>query len=97
MCTGAELAVVAGAVSTGAQAGGTLSAGKAENQALQAAGQAEHEGDMHEIRGGDVLFIEPNTVHQFVNTGSEPLSFICMVPIAFDCGDGRTAPTPGSD
>ncbi len=64
---------------------------------LAGAGRAEHEGDMHEIRSGDVLFIEPNTVHQFVNTGSEPLSFICMVPVAFDCGDGRTAPTPGSD
>ncbi len=43
MCTGAEIALVAGVAATGVQAGSTLKAGKAEQEALQAAGQAEQE------------------------------------------------------
>ena len=60
------------------------------------AGRAEQEGAFHDIRSGDVLFIEANTLHQFVNTGSEPLRFLCLVPVRFDCGEGATTPTPGS-
>jgi quercetin dioxygenase-like cupin family protein len=58
-------------------------------------GRAEHDGSTHEIRAGDVLFVEPNVTHQFVNDGPEPLTFLCLVPVSFDCG-GETAATPGS-
>src|SRR5688572_12832015 len=34
----------------------------------------------HEMRAGDVVYVAPNDVHQFRNTGDEPLRFICMVP-----------------
>jgi quercetin dioxygenase-like cupin family protein len=34
----------------------------------------------HPIKPGDVLFIPANELHQFRNTGSEPLHFICLVP-----------------
>ena len=47
-------------------------------------------------RAGDVLLVEPNQVHQFVNTSDEPLQFLCLVPVEFDCGGGDMAPTPGS-
>jgi len=55
-------------------------------------GRVEHDGDFRAIAGGDVVFVEPNKVHQFVNTGAEPLLFLCLVPVSFDCGK----PTPGS-
>jgi len=58
-------------------------------------GEAESDGASHQIKAGDVLFVEPNSVHQFRNTGEEPLTFLCLVPSTFDCG-GETAETPGS-
>jgi quercetin dioxygenase-like cupin family protein len=29
---------------------------------------------------GDVVLVSPNDVHQFRNTGSEPLRFLCLIP-----------------
>ncbi|MHC5114286.1 MAG: cupin domain-containing protein [Planctomycetota bacterium] len=60
------------------------------------AGVVEHDGEFEDVRAGDVLFIEPNAMHQFRNEGAEPLKFLCLVPAQFDCGDGTTAATPGS-
>lgn len=34
----------------------------------------------HPIRAGDVVYIAPDDIHQFRNTGSEPLKFLCLVP-----------------
>jgi len=59
-------------------------------------GRAECAGKMHDVRAGDVLYVEPNALHQFVNTGDEPFQFLCLVPAHFDCGAGELAPTPGS-
>jgi quercetin dioxygenase-like cupin family protein len=51
---------------------------------------------MHEISAGDALFVEANTVHQFVNDSRQPLRFLCLVPVRFDCGTDGCQPTPGS-
>jgi quercetin dioxygenase-like cupin family protein len=59
---------------------------------LEGEAQVEYEGETHAVRAGDVLFIEPNHTHQFVNRGNAPLRFLCLVPTSFDCGK----PTPGS-
>jgi quercetin dioxygenase-like cupin family protein len=32
------------------------------------------------LAAGDVLLVAPNDVHQFRNTGSEPLRFLCLIP-----------------
>lgn len=32
------------------------------------------------LNAGDVVFVEPNDVHQFRNTGSEPMRFLCLIP-----------------
>lgn len=32
------------------------------------------------IRAGDVIYVAPDDVHQFRNTGSAPLKFLCLVP-----------------
>lgn len=39
------------------------------------------EGDVaHPIAAGDVIFVAPDDVHQFRNTGPGPLRFLCLVP-----------------
>lgn len=39
------------------------------------------EGDkIHKIKSGDVIFVQPNEIHQFKNTGSQPLQFLCLIP-----------------
>jgi quercetin dioxygenase-like cupin family protein len=39
------------------------------------------EGDqLHRIAQGDVIYVAPNEIHQFRNTGSAPLTFLCLVP-----------------
>jgi quercetin dioxygenase-like cupin family protein len=41
------------------------------------------EGDnTHCLHAGDVVYVVPNEVHQFRNTGSTPLKFLCLVPNA---------------
>jgi quercetin dioxygenase-like cupin family protein len=52
----------------------------------------EYDGVKHRVKAGDVLFIEPNHTHQFVNAGGGPFRFLCMVPTTFNCGQA----TPGS-
>lgn len=32
------------------------------------------------LAAGDVLFVAPNDVHQFRNTGHEPMRFLCLIP-----------------
>ena len=56
------------------------------------------EGDApHALQAGDVVLVKPNEVHQFRNTGSGPLKFLCLIPnsatgkqvtVAPECGRG---------
>ena len=34
----------------------------------------------HPLQAGDVVFVKPDEVHQFRNTGNAPLKFLCLVP-----------------
>lgn len=65
-----------------------------EHEVYIVAGSArvEQDGEFAELAPGDVVFVRPNTTHQFVNTGDEQFKFLCLVPVTFDCG----TPTPGS-
>jgi quercetin dioxygenase-like cupin family protein len=39
------------------------------------------EGDRpHRLTAGAVVLVKPDEVHQFRNTGSAPLKFLCLVP-----------------
>lgn len=39
------------------------------------------EGDLqHPLAAGDVVLITPDELHQFRNTGTAPLKFLCLVP-----------------
>jgi len=47
---------------------------------------------MHDIKAGDVIYVEADLEHQFKAQGGE-LRFLCMVPAHRSCGE----PTPGSE
>lgn len=34
----------------------------------------------HPLKAGDVVFVAPDDIHQFKNTGEAPLKFLCLVP-----------------
>ena len=39
------------------------------------------EGEVeHPLRSGDVVYVQPDEVHQFRNSGDRPLKFLCLVP-----------------
>jgi quercetin dioxygenase-like cupin family protein len=39
------------------------------------------EGDkQHSLTAGDVVLVKPNEVHQFRNTGEQPMKFLCLIP-----------------
>ena len=59
---------------------------------VEGSARLEHDGEFHDLRPGDAVFVEPNVIHQFVNNGNVPFKFLCFVPVTFDCGK----PTPGS-
>ncbi len=59
---------------------------------VEGAGRVESDGRHREVRPGDVVYIPPNTLRQFVNESEAPFKFLCLVPVTFDCGK----PTPGT-
>ena len=63
---------------------------------LEGRARVEQDDEFRDLESGDVVFVEPNTVHQFVNTGDTAFKFLCLVPVSFDCGADEPAPTPGS-
>ena len=47
---------------------------------LRGQGQVLLGEDEFKIGFGDVVYIPPYEVHQFKNTGDEPLGFLCIIP-----------------
>ena len=52
---------------------------------LKGSGQARSAGGERSFKAGDVIWVPPNEMHQFVNTGATPLEFICLIPAPKDC------------
>jgi quercetin dioxygenase-like cupin family protein len=50
------------------------------NYVLEGEGKIVIEGKEQPIGVGSVAYIDPGMNHNFVNTGSGPLKFICLVP-----------------
>ena len=44
------------------------------------------DGQSQSVQAGDVLLVPSQATHQFVNTGSTPGRFLCLVPMESDCG-----------
>ncbi len=47
---------------------------------LEGTGVVLEGGTEHPLRAGTAVFVPPNQVHQFRNTGSGPLKFLCLIP-----------------
>ena len=54
--------------------------------------------EVHSLQAGDVVYVAPDDIHQFRNTGPTPLKFLCLVPnssadqqvtVAPECGELR--------
>lgn len=37
------------------------------------------------LHPGDIVWVPPNELHQFLNTGAQPLEFICLIPAPRQC------------
>lgn len=53
--------------------------------------------DEHPLRAGDVVFVSADEVHQFRNTGSAPLKFLCLVPNSAPGAPPAVAPECGQE
>ncbi len=54
------------------------------NYVLEGEGKVVLEGTENPVKAGSVAYIEGGKKHQFVNTGTAPLRFICLVPAEGD-------------
>ena len=52
---------------------------------LSGVGMLKSEQGDKPFKAGDVIFMPPNEKHQFINTGAEPMTFICLVPAPKPC------------
>jgi len=52
---------------------------------LKGSGVARSEQGQREIKAGDAIWVPPNEIHNFENTGDTPLEFICLIPAPQDC------------
>ncbi len=55
-----------------------------------------YEGESpHHLKAGDVVLVKPDEVHQFRNTGTAPLKFLCLVPNSATGKQATVAPECG--
>jgi len=52
---------------------------------LKGGGLAKSEQGDRPFAAGDTIFVPPNEMHQFQNTGASPLEFICLIPAPNNC------------
>ena len=51
-----------------------------ENFIIEGKGRVQIDGEWHEVRPGDVVFVPPGTQHTYVNMGDETFKFLCGIP-----------------
>lgn len=58
-----------------------------EHEVFILSGQGELRGqnESHPFREGDAVFVPPDELHTFVNTGEQPLRLLCMIPVQQPC------------
>ena len=54
------------------------------NYILSGAGDVVEGQKPRPVREGDFIFVAPGEVHQYRNTGKEPLVFMCVVPVQWE-------------
>ena len=54
------------------------------NFVISGAGVAMEAETPRDIREGDFILVKPGELHQYRNTGDEPLVFMCVVPTQYE-------------
>jgi quercetin dioxygenase-like cupin family protein len=54
------------------------------NYVISGAGEVVEGEIPRAVRPGDFIFVAPNELHQYRNTGDQPLVFMCMVPSEYE-------------
>lgn len=54
------------------------------NYVLRGTGEVMDGEAPKSVAAGDFILVPPNQKHQYRNTGTEPLVFMCMVPSAYE-------------
>ncbi|MCC7475655.1 MAG: cupin domain-containing protein [Pirellulales bacterium] len=49
------------------------------------------------LAAGDVVFVAPNDIHQFRNSGPEPMRFLCLIPNSATGKNVTVAPECGCE
>lgn len=52
-----------------------------ENFVVEGTGRLLMHGVWHDLKPGDVAFVPPGVVHQYVNAGTTPFRFLCGIPV----------------
>ncbi|HOE93073.1 MAG TPA: cupin domain-containing protein [Methanofastidiosum sp.] len=52
-----------------------------ENYILKGEGFLRTEKGKNSVKKGDIIYIPPNELHSYVNTGNEDLELICVIPL----------------
>jgi quercetin dioxygenase-like cupin family protein len=47
---------------------------------LHGKGEVMFNGEVFPVQARDMVYVAPNDVHGIINTGDEPLGFICVIP-----------------
>ena len=47
---------------------------------IEGQGTVTVDGETHDVRVGDVVYVPPGAQHQYVNTGGTPFKFLCGIP-----------------
>lgn len=56
------------------------------------------EGDaQHPLKSGDVVYVHPNDVHQFRNTGDKPMKMLCLIPNSATGKEVKVVPECGAE
>jgi len=62
---------------------------------LEGAGEILDGNTPRPLRAGDVIFVKPDEIHQFRNTGDATLKFLCLVPNSSSSLPVKMAPECG--
>jgi quercetin dioxygenase-like cupin family protein len=52
-----------------------------ENFVVEGQGRVLMDGVWHPLKPGDIVFVPPNTVHQYANAGGSTFKFLCGIPV----------------
>lgn len=51
----------------------------------------------HSLKAGDVVYVHPNDIHQFRNTGSDTMKMLCLIPNSATGKEVKVVPECGTE